>query len=189
MEPHSRKSKTFINFIYQKLFLVAHPIQSYNSVAVIAMNTDGQFPWSVFVQLLHHQKQVRLSLSGCLFASKCVWDVGARSSCWQDLTGVVCNWTLKARLTAVKPFNVCHRQMWEFLRYRVRKGCLIISIAGKQICGSNALDEETFSWSGPRKFKGSRAFTLQAKTFRLILHPWRCNDHLLFINWCMDAWY
>ena len=155
------------------------------------MYTDGQFLWSFFVQLLHHQKQLWLSLSGCVFTSKYVWDFVSRLSCWQDFTYVVCNWTLKARLTAVKPFNVCHRQIWEFLRCCERKGCQIISSARKQICGSNALDEETFSWSGARtrKFKGSRAFTLQAKTSRLILHPWRCNDHLSFINRCMDAWY
>ena len=49
-----------------------HPIQSYISAALTAMNTDGPFAWSVFVQLLHHQKQLWLSLSGCLFTSKCV---------------------------------------------------------------------------------------------------------------------
>ena len=73
LEPHSRESRTSINFNYQKLFLVKravpHPKQSYNSVAIIAMNTDGQFSWSVFVQLLHHQKQLWLSLSGCFFTS------------------------------------------------------------------------------------------------------------------------
>ena len=150
IEPYSKESRTSINFNYQKWFIVKravqhpHPIQSYRSAALTAMNTDGPFAWSVFVQLLHHQKQLWLSLSGCLFTSKCVWDFVSRSSCWQDITGVVCNWTSKARLTAVKPFNVCHRQIWEFLRCCVRKGCQIISSAGKQICGSNALDEVNF---------------------------------------------
>ena len=45
LEPHSRESRTSNN--YKKLFLfkraVLHPIQTYNSVAIIAMDTDGQF--------------------------------------------------------------------------------------------------------------------------------------------------
>lgn len=139
----SFKSRTSINFNNKRLFIVKqavpHPKQSYNSVAIIAMYTDGQFLWSFFVQLLHHQKQLWLSLSGCLFTRKYIWDFVSRLSCWQDFTYVVCNWTLKARLTAVKPFNVCHRQIWEFLRCCVRKGCQIISNAGKQICGMRKL--------------------------------------------------
>ena len=175
-DPHSRKRGTHCNVRYQLL---------------TAMNTDGPFAWSVFVQLLHHQKQLWLSLSGCLFRSKCVWDFVSRSSCWLDITGVVCNWTSKARLTAVKPFNVCHRQIWEFLRCCEGRVVRSSQVQGNRFVGAMHWMRSTFakvSW-GACKFKGSRAFTLHAKTSRLILHPWRCNDHLSFINRCMDAWY
>ena len=140
----------------------------------------------VVCQVLTHEEG---RVIACLFIRKCVWDFVSRSSCWQDFTGVVCNWTLKARLTAVKPFNVCQSQMWEFLRCCERKGCQIISSAGKQICGSNALDEVNFflKWGSHSQVQGFKG--LQAKTSRLILHPWRCNDHLSFINRCMGAWY
>ena len=140
-----------------------HPIQSYSSAALTAMNTDGPFAWSVFVQLLHHQKQLWLSLSGCLFTSKCVWDFVSRSSCWQDITGVVCNWTSKARLTAVKPFNVCHRQIWEFLRCCEGRVVRSSQVQGNRFVGAMHWMRSTFSWSGARsrKFKGSRAFRLR----------------------------
>ena len=124
LQPHSRESRTYLNFNYQKLFLVKravpHPTQRYNSVSIIAMNTDGHFAWSVFVQLLHHQNQLWFHFQD-VFLQVNVWVFVSRWSCWQDLTRVVCNWTLRARLTAVKPFNVCHRQIWEFLRCRVKE--------------------------------------------------------------------